>query len=73
MLLPTNHIAQVFEAIAESFAAENAARLAVLQAANVHLSDMLADLRRTENVLRQDEITAEVLELIGGRMGTAAT
>jgi F-type H+-transporting ATPase subunit gamma len=65
--------AQVFEAIVESFAAENAARLAVLQAANVHLGDMLTDLRRTENVLRQDEITAEVLELIGGRMGAPAS
>lgn len=53
---------------AESFAAANAASLEVLQAAHTHLDDMLVALRRTQNALRQDEITAEVLEVITGRM-----
>jgi F-type H+-transporting ATPase subunit gamma len=60
--------ARLFEFVAESFAAANAASLEVLQAAHAHLDDMLVDLRRTENVLRQEEITAEVLEVITGRM-----
>jgi F-type H+-transporting ATPase subunit gamma len=60
--------ARLYEMVAESFAAANAASLEVLQAAHAHLDDMLADLRRAENVLRQDEITAEVLEVITGRM-----
>lgn len=60
--------ARLFEFVAESFAAANAASLEVLQAAHTHLEDMLVDLRRSENVLRQDEITAEVLEVITGRM-----
>ena len=60
--------ARLFEFVAESFAAANAASLEVLQAAHTHLDDMLVDLRRSENVLRQDEITAEVLEVITGRM-----
>lgn len=60
--------ARLYEMAAESFAAANAASLEVLQAAHAHLDDMLAQLRRTENVLRQDEITAEVLEVITGRM-----
>jgi F-type H+-transporting ATPase subunit gamma len=60
--------ARLYEMVAESFAAANAASLEVLQAAHAHLDDMLVDLRRTENVLRQEEITAEVLEVITGRM-----
>jgi F-type H+-transporting ATPase subunit gamma len=62
--------ARLFEMVAESFAAASAASLEVLQAAHAHLGDMLADLRRSENVLRQEEITAEVLEVITGRLGT---
>lgn len=60
--------ARVFEFVAESFAAANAASLEVLQAAHAHLDGMLVDLRRTENLLRQEEITSEVLEVITGRM-----
>lgn len=60
--------ARLYETAAESFVAANAASLEVLQAARSHMEDMLTALRRTENVLRQDEITAEVLELIAGRM-----
>ena len=63
--------ARLFEFIAESFAAANAASLEVLQAAHAHLDEMLVELRRTENVLRQEEITAEVLEVIAGRMQSA--
>ena len=63
--------ARLFEFVAESFAAANAASLEVLQAAHTHLDDMLAELQRCENVLRQDEITAEVLEVITGRMQRA--
>jgi F-type H+-transporting ATPase subunit gamma len=60
--------ARIFESVAESFAAANAASLEVLQAAHAHLDEMLVELGRTENVLRQEEITAEVLEVITGRM-----
>ncbi|HVZ88302.1 MAG TPA: FoF1 ATP synthase subunit gamma [Polyangia bacterium] len=64
--------ARLFEFVAETFAAANAARLEVLQAAHAHLDEMLLGLRRTENVLRQEEITAEVLEVITGRMTGSA-
>ena len=64
--------ARLFEFVAESFAAANAASLEVLQAAHAHLDEMLVELRRTENVLRQEEITAEVLEVITGRMTRTA-
>ncbi len=60
--------ARLFQMVAESFAAANAASLEVLQAAHAHLDDMLTDLRRAENVLRQEAITSEVLEVITGRL-----
>lgn len=60
--------AQLFEMVAEAFTAANAASLEVLQSAHTHLDDMVRDLRRSENSLRQEEITAEALELIAGRM-----
>jgi F-type H+-transporting ATPase subunit gamma len=78
MMLPTLALASqiageyvhacLFQFLAESFAAANAASLEVLQAAHAHLDEMVGALRRTENVLRQEEITAEVLEVITGRL-----
>jgi len=62
--------ARLFEFVAKSFAAANAASLEILQAAHAHLDDMLVDLRRSENMLRQEEITAEVLEVITGRLNS---
>lgn len=63
--------ARLFEFVAETFAATNAATLEVLQAAHTHLDEMIVELRRTENVIRQENITAEVLEVISGRMKSA--
>ncbi len=60
--------ARLFEFVAETFAATNAATLEVLQAAHTHLDEMIVELRRAENVIRQENITAEVLEVISGRM-----
>jgi F-type H+-transporting ATPase subunit gamma len=59
--------ASLVEIAAESLVAENAARLAVLESAHEHLDDMLDSLRDADHRLRQDEITAEVLELVAGR------
>jgi F-type H+-transporting ATPase subunit gamma len=59
--------ARFVEIAAESLVAENAARLAVLESAHEHLDDMLDSLRHADHRLRQDEITAEVLELVAGR------
>ncbi|HVY41343.1 MAG TPA: F0F1 ATP synthase subunit gamma [Polyangia bacterium] len=64
--------AQLVAFAAESFAAANAASLEVLQAAHAHLDDMLVAARRTQNAMRQEEITAEVLEVITGRLTGAS-
>jgi F-type H+-transporting ATPase subunit gamma len=56
----------VFRACAQSLAAENASRLAAMEAAERNLRDrhdeLLGEFRRR----RQDEITAEILDIVSG-------
>lgn len=56
----------LFRACAESLASENASRLAAMQAAERNIEERLAELRGAANLLRQDEITAELLEIVTG-------
>lgn len=49
-----------------AFSAENEARIAIMLSAKVHLEDMLSDLKCSERQIRQEEITAEVVELASG-------
>jgi F-type H+-transporting ATPase subunit gamma len=55
--------AQICEAAAESFAAENQARVATMAAASSNIDAKLTALRSQERLTRQQEITAEVIEL----------
>lgn len=59
--------AQLCEAAAEAFAAENEARMTTMAAAHAHIDGKLEALRAEERVVRQEEITAEVVELAGAR------
>jgi F-type H+-transporting ATPase subunit gamma len=56
----------VFRACAESLAAENAARLATTQRADKNISELLEDLNRTYQTLRQNSIDAELFDVISG-------
>jgi F-type H+-transporting ATPase subunit gamma len=58
--------AQLCEAAAEAFAAENEARMATMAAAKIHIDGKLAALQLEERLTRQSEITAEVVELAAG-------
>ncbi|PHP21595.1 F0F1 ATP synthase subunit gamma [Sphingobium yanoikuyae] len=58
--------AQLCEAAAEAFAAENEARMATMAAAKTHIDGKLAALQLEERLTRQSEITAEVVELAAG-------
>jgi F-type H+-transporting ATPase subunit gamma len=74
--LPTEHLveriieeyvlAEVVQALVESFASENAARLQTMQAARMHVDETLADLEVRERRARQEQITDELLELATG-------
>lgn len=54
------------EAAIESIASENAARFSAMEAAHDNVGKKLAGLREQAQRLRQDEITAELLDLITG-------
>jgi F-type H+-transporting ATPase subunit gamma len=56
--------AQLAHAAIESFASENAARLATMDGARRHIEEKLADLTRQERLARQEQITAEILDVL---------
>jgi len=58
--------AEITRAVMQSLASENGARLRVMEAADHNIGDKLETLRRTERVLRQEAITAELLDVITG-------
>jgi F-type H+-transporting ATPase subunit gamma len=58
--------AELCEAALTAFAAENEARVAAMLSAKTNLADMRSTLQALERQIRQEEITAEVVELASG-------
>ena len=58
--------ARLCNAALHAFAAENAARMAAMEAARHQIERQLASLQATQRHVRQDEITAEIIELAAG-------
>jgi F-type H+-transporting ATPase subunit gamma len=56
----------LFRATAESYASENASRLASMQTAERRIEEHITELRRRYDQERQEGITAELLDLISG-------
>lgn len=65
-LLRQYFFVSVFRACAESLAAENASRLAAMQAAEQSLEDRREELLAEFHRRRQDAITAELLDIVAG-------
>ncbi|WP_417565152.1 F0F1 ATP synthase subunit gamma [Marinobacter sp.] len=62
-----NHIfASVFQASAEAMVTENAARLALMQQAEQAVDDRLEEVGGQFRLVRQDEITSELMDIIIG-------
>jgi F-type H+-transporting ATPase subunit gamma len=57
---------ELAKALAESFAAENAARLQTMQSARLAVDERLGELELRERRARQEQITDELLELATG-------
>ncbi len=56
----------LYQALTESLASENAARLAAMQVAEKNVRDQLEEIRTEYNHRRQSAITAELLDIVSG-------
>ena len=65
-LLPRWLEAEVFAALLEAAASEHAARQRAMKAATDNADDLTKTLTRVMNRARQDTITAEIMEIVGG-------
>lgn len=63
--------AQLVRAAMHAFEAENEARMLAMSAARSNIEDKLQDLTQRERQLRQQEITAEIIELATGAEASA--
>jgi len=57
---------KIYRALGESFASEQAARMIAMDNATENATDLIRSLTRTMNVLRQESITKELMDIVGG-------
>ena len=65
-LIPRYVEAKVFHSLLESSASEHAARQRAMKSATDNASDVAGKLNRVMNQARQDQITTEISEIVGG-------
>ncbi len=65
-LIPSILKAQFFKYNLDTQASEHGARMTAMDKATENASDLLRDLRITYNKARQESITKEILEIVGG-------
>jgi len=65
-LLPKMVQLKIYRALGESFASEQAARMIAMDNATENATDLIRSLTRTMNVLRQESITKELMDIVGG-------
>jgi F-type H+-transporting ATPase subunit gamma len=65
-ILPGHVRVQVFRAMLESISAEHAARMTAMENASRNADELIEKLTLTMNKIRQEEITTEILEVVGG-------
>jgi F-type H+-transporting ATPase subunit gamma len=65
-LLPKNVEVQIFRALLESQASEEAARMTAMENATQAADDMISSLTLQYNKARQASITAELMDIVGG-------
>ena len=67
-LLPQVLLLKMYTVLLDANAAEHAARTLAMQVASDNATDLIAELTLAYNKGRQQEITAEILDLVGGTM-----
>jgi F-type H+-transporting ATPase subunit gamma len=65
-LLPRVVETQIFQALLESIASENGARMAAMDAASKNAGDLISSLTLNMNRVRQAAITREIIEIVSG-------
>ena len=67
-LIPHSAPLEIYTALLDSLASEHAARVIAMQTATDNADDLLQQLNLTYNKTRQQAITAELLDIVGGSM-----
>ena len=67
-LIPRSLHLKVYTALLDSLASEHAARVIAMQVATDNADELLRELTLTYNKTRQQAITAELLDMVGGSM-----
>jgi F-type H+-transporting ATPase subunit gamma len=70
-LLPRYAEGRLFAALLDAAASEQAARQRAMKAATDNASELIRNLERIANRARQDAITTEIMEIVGGAEGLA--
>jgi len=65
-LLPRYVEAQVYRGVLENIASAQAAQMVSMRNASDNAGDLIEDLTLTANTVRQDSITAELMDIVGG-------
>ena len=65
-LVPKSLYLKLYTALLDSLASEHAARIIAMQVATDNADELLAQLKLTYNKTRQQAITAELLDIVGG-------
>jgi len=71
-LLPRYVEMQIYEAILEGIASEQSARMVAMRNASEAAEEMIQELTLTYNKVRQEQITKELLDIVGGVEGLKA-
>jgi F-type H+-transporting ATPase subunit gamma len=66
VLIPRYVEASIYGALLEASASEHSARQRAMSAATENAEELLKTLRRVMNRARQDSITTEIMEIVGG-------
>lgn len=72
LLIPSYVEAKVFSGLLESAASEHASRQRAMKSATDNASDVIDNLSREMNAARQEQITTEISEIVGGAEALAS-
>lgn len=67
-MIPKTLNLRVYTALLDSLASEHAARVIAMQVATDNADELLRELKLTYNKTRQQAITTELLDIVGGSM-----